>query len=337
MAKHDIVVVIPTLRAGQPLQEALDSLARQTWKNFEVIVVDNSVERRAAYLPVETRYACRVLYLENNEGYGGAINRALACSEAPLVVVLNDDAVADAQCLESLAMAASAYPEFGMFSCQIRLAGTGRLDSTALALARDGSSIQRSHSIPMEQDRSPGEALLPSGCAALYRRKALEDAGFFDETFFLYGEDTDLGLRLLWQGWRCRYVASAIVDHAYSATSGAASPLKAYLVERNRQFLVVKNFPFTDAIAAFCFSPLRYLFHVMALLSGKGKTAQFVTKSNPLILPLMVCRAYLATLMALPHLLRQRDAIRRKARVSKEEFRAAIYTHRVSLWKVAQH
>lgn len=331
------MVVIPTLRAGEPLRAALDSLAAQTWKDFEVIVVDNSGQRLAAPLAHETRYPLRVLYLEENAGYGGAINYALNRSETPLVAVMNDDAVADAHWLESLVHAAETYPEFGMFSCQIRLAGSGMLDSTALEMGRDGSSIQRGHRVPWSTGHYPAEALLPSGCAALYRRKALHDAGYFDVDFFLYGEDTDLGLRLLWQGWRCRYVSGAIVDHAYSATAGAASPLKAYLVERNRLYLVVKNFPFTDAVAAFVAAPLRYLFHVLALIGGRGKASEFASRGNPLWLPVMVARAHIAALLALPRLLRQREHIRRKARISKERFREAIYAHRVSLWKVAQH
>lgn len=331
------MVVIPTLRAGSPLQAALDSLAAQTWKNFEVVVVDNSGSRAAAPLASEFRFPLRVLYLETNAGYGGAINYAVNRSEAPLVAVMNDDALAAPHWLECLVHAAESYPEYGMFSCQIRLAGTKLLDSTALDLSRDGSSIQRSHSIPWETDVSPADALLPSGCAALYRRKALQDAGYFDVDFFLYGEDTDLGLRMLWQGWPCRYVREAVVEHAYSTTSGAASSLKAYFVERNRLFLVVKNFPFTDAVSAMVCAPLRYLFHVQALFGGRGKTAQFAARSNPLWLPIMVARAHIAALLALPRLLRQRDQIRRRARATKDEFRAAIYAHRVTLWKVAQH
>lgn len=315
----------------------MDSLAAQTWRDFEVTVVDNSAERLVAPLASETRFPMQVLYMESNVGYGSAINRACNRSEAPLIAVLNDDAVAHPGWLEHLVRAAEIYPEFGMFSCQIRLAGTPLLDSTAMLMSRDGSSIQRAHRSRWESDDSPSAALCPSGCAALYRRKALQDSGHFDVDFFLYGEDTDIGLRMLWQGWPCRYVPDAIVEHAYSQTAGAASPLKAYLVERNRLFLVVKNFPVTDAIAAFATAPLRYLWHAMAALSGTGKAAQFSRGSSALLLPWMVLKAHVVALFSLPHLLRQRHGIRKHARVSKQQFRRMIYAHRVSLWKVARH
>ncbi|MCU0228069.1 MAG: glycosyltransferase [Bryobacterales bacterium] len=239
--------------------------------------------------------------------------------------------------LEALVKAAQAYPEYGMFSCQIRLAGTPLLDSTALLLSRDGSSIQRGHGQPWATHESAPSALLPSGCAALYRRKAMQEAGHFDVDFFLYGEDTDLGLRMQWMRWPCRYVSDAIVEHAYSASAGVASPLKAYLVERNRLYLVIRNLPLTDAVAALASAPLRYLLHLVSMVRGRGKAAEFARTSSGWQLPWMVLKAHVVTLFALPRLVRQRHAIRRHARVSKAAFRKAIYAHRVSLWKVAQH
>ena len=91
------------------------------------------------------------------------------------------------------------------------------------------------------------DALLPSGSAALYRRKMLDEIGLFDETFFLYCEDTDLGLRARWAGWECVYVPGAVVEHRYSHSAGRASPLKAYYVERNRLYTAIKNLPSGDA------------------------------------------------------------------------------------------
>jgi GT2 family glycosyltransferase len=77
----------------------------------------------------------------------------------------------------------------------------------------------------------------------VYRRSAVLDCGGLDEKFFCYCDDSDLGLALLIAGHRCVYVPAAVVLHAYSGSAGAYSELKAYLVERNRVWLVVKNFP----------------------------------------------------------------------------------------------
>lgn len=336
-------MVIPTLYAGDNLRDTLDSLASQSFGDFDAVIVDNSGTRIAAVHAAESRFDLSMIYMESNAGFGGAINEALKTTTAPLVALLNDDAPAHPDWLRALVDDATTFAEFGMFSCQIRLAGTDMLDSTGMLLSRDGSSIQRSHRRLWRADASPVACLIPSGCASLYRRKALNEVtlpgtpGPFDEDFQLYCEDTDLGLRLLWQGWRCRYVAEAIVEHRYSQSAGAASPLKAFLVERNRLFVVLKNFPLTDAIAAVFFAPLRYLFHLRETLTGKGKTAAFARSSSGWQLPWLVLKAHLAALRALPRLLHQRELILTYTRVSKERFREVIYAHRATLAEVAKH
>src|SRR6202158_4532479 len=112
-----------------------------------------------------------------------------------------------------------------------------------MLLCRDGSSKQRGHLESPESSARLQETLLPSGAAGFYRREMLVEIGLFDESFFLYCEDTDLGLRARWAGWECLYVPDAVVEHRYSHSAGKASPLKAYYVERNRLFLLIKNFP----------------------------------------------------------------------------------------------
>ena len=136
-------------------------------------------------------------FVEDGDGDGEASSAPLG-----LVAVLNDDAPVHPGWLSALVGAANANSNCGMFSCQIRLAGTPLLDSTALQIAVDGSSIQRGHETPWSSDSGRPEALLPSGCAALYRREALDASGWFDESFFLYCEDTDLGLRARLAGWK---------------------------------------------------------------------------------------------------------------------------------------
>src|SRR5580704_12219013 len=121
-----------------------------------------------------------------------------------------------------------------MFASQVRMSDTSTLDSAGMLIARDGSSKQRGHGEPPQDFAADSDTLFPTGSAALYRRKMLEEIGLFDERFFLYCEDTDLGLRARWAGWKGAYVAGAVVDHAYSKSAGRASALKAYYVERNR-------------------------------------------------------------------------------------------------------
>ena len=221
-----------------------------------------------------------------------------------------------------------------MFASEVRLAGTGKLDSAGMLIASDGSSKQRGHGAPTAL--VDAEALLPSGSAALYRRAMLEEIGLFDESFFLYCEDTDLGLRAQWAGWGCRYVPGAIVEHRYSHSAGRASPLKAYYVERNRLYTIVKNFPARMLWAAPFASVARYFWHLAALISGRGITSEYRDEGHSTaMLPWLVIRAHLAALFHLPALLGARRRVRATRRITTGEFRALLERHSITVRQVA--
>lgn len=178
------------------------------------------------------------------------------------------------------------------------------------------------------------EALLPSGSAALYRREMLDEIGLFDESFFLYCEDTDLGLRARWAAWECLYVPDAIVDHRYSHSAGRASALKAYYVERNRLFLIFKNFPLRQLLLVPFYALSRYFWHFVYALKGRGKTAEFQREGGSLIrLPWYVLRAHLELLARFPEVWRQRR--RMKRRLTSRQFRKLIHRYSIAPRRVA--
>lgn len=282
------------------------------------------------------RPGMRVIWNERNLGFGAALNQASRSSQAVYLATLNDDAAADPKWLEALVAEADAHPEAAMFAAQVRLAGTGLLDSAGMLIAADGSSKQRGHREPPAEYSDRAEALLPSGSAALYRRTAIETLGGFDESFFLYCEDTDLGLRARWAGWTCRYVPQAVVEHRYSHSAGAASPLKAYLVERNRLYVVIKSFPLSAMWQVPFAAAWRYLHHAAALVAGRGKGAEFLRAGNPAaMLPWLVLRAHVATLVRLPRLLRARRKVRAQAKLRPAEFRQLLQQHSIPVSQVA--
>ncbi len=123
----------------------------------------------------------------------------------------------------------------------------------------------------------------------------LEEIGLFDEDFFLYCEDTDLGLRARWAGWKCLYVADAVVDHHYSHSAGRASALKAYYVERNRLFVIAKNFPAGMLLLAPFVTIARYAWHLRWMLVRRGAAARFrEDEGGALLLVWIAIRAHLA-------------------------------------------
>jgi GT2 family glycosyltransferase len=324
-----VTVVVPTLAADETLDECLASLERQTFSNFEVIVVDNS-GRQA----VPSNGPVRVIANDKNVGFGGAVNQAFRQSTAPFLAVLNDDATAHPGWLAALLQAVESRPDVGMCASQVRHAGDGRLDSAGMLLCLDGSSKQRGHLESPTTYARKEEALLPSGSAALYRREMLEEIGLFDESFFLYCEDTDLGLRARWAAWECLYVADAVVEHRYSHSSGPASALKAYYVERNRLYVIFKSFPLLDLVLVPFYALPRYFWHFFYALQGRGKAAEFQRQGGGFLrLPWYVIRSHWELLARFPEIWRQRR--RMKRRLTTQQFRRLIRRYSISPRQVA--
>jgi len=323
------------MAAGEQLRACLESLQHQTWKGFQTIVVDNSGRGLVRALDV-SRFGAEVLESPYNLGYGRAVNSAYRKARPQFLATLNDDAMACPRWLESLMASMLPDPGVGMCASRVLLAGEDRLDSAGMLMSRDGSSKQRGHGEPPHCFAREEEALLPAGSAALYRGAMLEETGLFDETFFLYCEDTDLGLRARRAGWRCRYVPEAVVAHHYSRSAGRSSRLKAFYVERNRLFLAAKNLPLPDLLMAPLYSLARYFWHAVYMLDGRGKAAEFHEEGNSAWrLAWYVVRAHMALIPALPRLARQRRRIRRSARLSSRQFRELLRAHSISMRQVA--
>jgi GT2 family glycosyltransferase len=206
-----------------------------------------------------------------------------------------------------------------------------------MLIALDGSSKQRGHGEPPGNFAAPGDTLCPSGSAALYRRAMLDEIGLFDEGFFLYCEDTDLGLRGRWAGWECAYVPGAIVEHRYSQSAGRASPLKAYFVERNRLYMVIRTFPWPMLPLVKPASFVRYFWHVVSLVEGRGKASEYRESGHSVaFLFFLMLRAWAAVAVRLPRLWRERRRIYRTRRITRHEFRKLLADYSISLRRVAE-
>ena len=320
---------MPTLAADSALDECLQSLQRQTLCDFDVIVVDNS----GRHLVSDSGFA-RVIFNTENLGFGAAINQGIRASAAPFVATLNDDAIAHPGWLHALLEAGESRPDIGMCASQVLMAHDGRLDSAGMLLCPDGSSKQRGHLEPPSAHARMQEVLLPSGSAALYRREMLNEIGLFDESFFLYCEDTDLGLRARWAGWECLYVPEAVVEHRYSHSAGKASALKAYYVERNRLFLALKNFPASLLFDLPFHTCSRYFWHAVFAMRGHGAASAFQKEGNSArALPVIVLKAHRAFFQNAARLWKQRRGIKR--RLTAKQFRRLLARFSITPRQVA--
>jgi GT2 family glycosyltransferase len=325
-----VTVVIPTLNGGESLARCLACLQLQSFNDFEIVIVDNSGSGVAAAF----RRPATVQVIENREnvGFGAAVNQAAEKSQAAYIATLNDDAYPQPDWLAALAEACRNDPAVGMCASRIRLANDPRrLDSAGLGIYPDGTTKQRGHGAPAEAYERAEDVLLPSGCAALFRRAMLDQVGGFDADYFLYGEESDLGLRARHAGWRCVYAPEAVVDHDYSKSAGRATRLKAYYVERNRLFTVIKDFPALLWPLVPCYSLWRYAHHALAALSGRGLASEFEQGGESAWrLAGIVVSAHWGAFKALPRLLRKRRVIRRRTTLGALAFCKLMRRHAIS-------
>jgi len=313
--------VIVNFNGKHLLAECLDSLKEQTLNGFEVILVDNaSSDGSVEY--VRTHYPeVRIVETGKNLGYGGGNNAGIAVAQGKYIFLLNNDTKVDPRCLSALFDSAERESDAGMWACRImNYYERSVIDNTGLLMYRDGIARGRGRLETYHgQYDDTVEVFFPSGCAGLYRKSMLDRIGTFDEDLFLYLDDVDIGLRARWAGWRCRYVSEAVVYHKYSATTEPYSPLKAYLVERNRIWVVLKYFPLYMLIMSFWYSLIRYFVQAYGIAVGKGAGSRLTQEGSFFTGVAVLVKAYFVGLRHIKSILRKRKDVKKITKVSTRE------------------
>ena len=238
-------VVIVNYNAGPLLQRCVDALSRQTDPRFEAVIVDNgSTDGSADALRLpDDRFQLRLMGA--NLGFAAANNRAVADCSTDWIATLNPDAEPAGDWLQQLDRATRRHLDVGMFgSTQIDATQRDRVDGfgdvySIFGTAWRGGSGTSVATLP-DDDR---EVFSPCAAGALYNRAAFQSGGGFDERFFCYLEDVDLGFRLRLRGARCIQVRKAEILHVGSAIAGSGSDFFLYHSQRNRIWTLVKNLP----------------------------------------------------------------------------------------------
>ena len=327
---------------GMPyVEECVEGILSQSFRDFELIVVDNGSTDGSADL-LREQLRDRAILVENGEnlGYAAGNNRGIAVANGEWIALLNNDAVADRYWLQRLMEAVEKYDKndrLGMAASKILLYDRRDvIDNTGHLIYPDGLNRGRGR---LERDGGQfdkvGEALFPSGCAGLYRRDMLDEIGLLDEDFFAYGEDADLGLRGRLFGWRCLFAPQARVYHRYSAGSGAYSELKAYHVERNRVWVIIKNFPMSMIISSPAYTLLRYTMQAYGALIGKGAAGEFTRAEGRLRLIMVLLGALGDAAKGTGKMLEKRRELMSKARLSKRDMSNLLRKYRISVGEIS--
>lgn len=318
----NVAVVIINWNSGQFLERCLDALYEQTHRPNAVVIVDNA-STDDSLKPVEEKYdEVEIVRLQTNIGFAAANNRAIEMlSSSEWVALLNPDAFAAPTWLAEMLRVAQENPEYAFFGCRLLMAdnqdildGTGDVYHVAgLAWRRDHGKLART------MPRGDGEIFAPCAAAAIYKREVLVAVHGFDERFFCYFEDIDLGFRLRLAGYRCFYVSSAVVYHQGSGTTGIRSDFSVYHGHRNLVWTYVKNMP---GVMFWRYLPQHLWLNIVSIvwyvLNGKAA---------------VILAAKRDALRRLPEMWRQRRTIQNLRRVSTAELRNVMETGWLSLYR----
>ncbi len=207
-----------------------------------------------------------------------------------------------------------------------------RIDKAGHLIFPDGQNRGRgSGALDRGQFDREEEALWPDGCAAMYRKEMLDEIGGFDEDFFAYGDDAELGLRARIAGWKCIYTPDAVVRHHRGSTMGKGSARRLALIERNRVLLAAKLFPWSLLWRNPFYFAMRVAASAAMAQRGEGDTAHFPGWRGKLRMAAAIVRGDLAALPLIPKMLRKRAEIARIRKLSPREVRRLILANRLEL------
>ena len=294
-------VAVPVWNGRAWLPGLLASLRAQTRPPLEVIAVDNgSADGSRAWL-AEHAPEVRVVALGRNTGFARAANVGVATARGDAVALVNTDVELAPQWLER-ALGALTAGRGSVATKMVDLADPGVLYDAGDVLRRDGVCEQRGR-FRRDDGRydEPGEVFAACAGAALYRRSAVLAVGGFDERFFAYLEDADLGLRLQLAGFRCAWEPRAVARHAGGGSSAQLSRPVSSWAQRNTLLLVARAYP-ARWLPMVAYRQVAWLAHAARAGEARGWMG-----------------GTLAALRHLPAMLRERQSLRAGAVVAIED------------------
>ena len=270
----EVSVVIPNFNGIAFLDSVLASLEGQTLSNFEVILVDNgSTDGSCSFVTANYPWV-HLIELSENFGFCGAVNAGIRAAKAPYVLLLNNDTEVKEDFVEEMLAAIRRHKN--AFSCGARMVqyhDRDRLDDVGNYYCALGWSFARGRGKDIHAYETEDKIFSACAGAAIYRKKIIENIGYFDEEHFAYLEDTDIGYRARIYGYENWYAPKAIVYHVGSGTSGSRyNQFKTRYSSRNNIYLIYKNMPLLQIILNLPFLAAGFLIKFLFFaIKGMGK------------------------------------------------------------------
>ena len=230
----------------QFIRKCLTSLLNQTWKDFEIIFVENGSDQPLPYdIKIEfPTLKITTLKLPENIGFAAGNNFGAEHASGKFLAMLNADAFPQPNWLEIVRKAIDYYPD-SLFASKLLMANNSqKLDGVGDIYHATGLVWRKNHNRLAENVKlKECEVFSACGAAAVYPKEAFEKVGGFDSDYFSYVEDVDLGFRLRLAGYKCIFLPEAVVHHVGSGSTGKRSDFSVYYGQRNLVWTFFKNMP----------------------------------------------------------------------------------------------
>lgn len=310
-----VAVVIPNWNGKDDLPACLDSLLAQSLSPH-IIVVENGSTDGSGEMVTKNYPDVTLLSQEKNLGFDGGVNVGIRYAldlQYTYIALLNNDAVADKNWLHELVTALELQPEAGIATCKLMSFDKSHLDSTGDFYTTWGLPYPRGRAEPVSDVHDASIAVFSgSGGASMYRSELFRQIGLFDEKFFAYYEDIDIGFRAQLAGWKVLYAPKAIAYHKIGATSGKIKGFTTYQTMKNLPMVFWKNVPRRFIPTIFPRIFLAYWSMMLkAIISGRGAPA---------------LKGQLVFLKNIPHTFRERRRIQ-SSKVVSDEYIWSILIH----------
>ena len=235
-------LIVLAFNSGKYLDRCLTALSLF---DAEIICADNGSTDGTDFDALKVRFPDVTFRLHgHNLGFAAGNNRAAEVACGDWLGFVNPDAFAEAGWLPAMQAAIAADPEAAILtSLQLDAADPSQMDGAGDAMTFFGFPYRMGFGQPLPADLPPATVFSPCGAAFVIRRDLWRQLGGFDESFFTYCEDADLGFRARLLGHRCRFVPQARVAHVGSASTSVRSDFALYHGYRNRVWLYLKNMP----------------------------------------------------------------------------------------------
>lgn len=260
MQEKKVTVVIPNYNGIKYIRDCMNSL-RALEEDFDILVVDNGSGDGSLEVLQQEYTEARVISLQENTGFCYAVNLGIEESKTPYVILLNNDTIVKSGFVKALVDALEEKEDIFSVSAQmLSMQDENIIDDAGDGYCILGWAYARGKGRPAELYGKRKEIFSACGGAAIYRKRILEEIGYFDENHFAYLEDVDIGYRARIYGYRNLYEPAAKVIHAGSATSGSRyNEFKTGLASANSAYVIGKNLPLLLILINFPFLFLGFL------------------------------------------------------------------------------